>query len=81
MSDGDRVNLLGLERGGLEPELVDFAHKLEASVIETIEAGTMTGDLAMISQPKVEKSVTLEAFVDAIAERLRRKVEAGVAAG
>jgi isocitrate dehydrogenase len=71
------------KRGELDgtPELVDFAHKLEASVIETIEAGTMTGDLAMISQPKVEKSVTLEAFVDAIAERLRRKVEAGVAAG
>jgi isocitrate dehydrogenase len=71
------------KRGELDgtPELVDFAHKLEASVIETIEAGTMTGDLALISQPKVEKSVTLEAFVDAIAERLRRKVEAGVAAG
>jgi isocitrate dehydrogenase len=71
------------KRGELDgtPELVDFAHKLEASVIETIEAGTMTGDLASISQPKVEKSVTLEAFVEAIAERLRRKVEAGVAAG
>jgi len=70
------------KRGELDgtPELVDFAHKLEASVIETIESGTMTGDLALISEPRVEKPVYLEAFIDAIAERLRRKVESGVAA-
>jgi isocitrate dehydrogenase len=71
------------KRGELDgtPELVDFARKLEASVIETIESGTMTGDLALISEPKAEKSVTLDGFIDAIAERLRRKVESGVAAG
>jgi len=70
------------KRGELDgtPELVDFAHKLEASVIETIESGTMTGDLALISEPRVQKSVTLDEFIDAIADRLRRKVESGVAA-
>ena len=62
------------KRGELDgtPELVDFAHKLEASVIETIEAGTMTGDLALISEPKAAKSVTLDQFIDAIAERIER---------
>jgi isocitrate dehydrogenase len=71
------------KRGELDgtPELVDFARKLEASVIETIETGTMTGDLALISEPRAEKSVTLDGFIGAIAERLRRKVESGVAAG
>lgn len=71
------------KRGELDgtPDLTDFAHKLEASVIETIESGTMTGDLANISEPKVRKAVTLDEFVDAIAERLRRKVDAGVTAG
>ncbi len=71
------------KRGELDgtPELVDFAHKLETSVIETIESGIMTGDLAQLSEPRAEKSVTLEGFVDAIAERLRRKVDSGVTAG
>jgi isocitrate dehydrogenase len=71
------------KRGELDgtPELADFARKLETSVIETIESGTMTGDLALISEPRAEKPVTLEAFVDAIAERLRRKVDSGVTAG
>jgi len=70
------------KRGELDgtPELIEFARKLEDSVIETIESGTMTGDLAAISVPKAAKAVTLDEFVDAIAERLRRKVESGVGA-
>lgn len=68
------------KRGELDrtPELSDFARKLETSVIETIESGVCTGDIAGMSVPKVERAVTLEEFVDAIAERLRGKVEAGV---
>jgi isocitrate dehydrogenase len=69
------------KRGELDrtPALVEFARKLEASVIETIESGIATADLASISQPRIDKPATLEGFVTAIAERLRGKVEAGVA--
>jgi isocitrate dehydrogenase len=69
------------KRGELDgtPELVEFAGNVEKSVIETIESGTCTGDIAGLSQPRVEKAVSLDDFVGAIAERLRGKVEAGVA--
>ena len=69
------------KRGELDgtPELAEFAHKLEESVLETIETGICTGDIAGISDPKVDKPVNLEEFISAIADRLRGKVEAGVA--
>jgi isocitrate dehydrogenase len=70
------------KRGELDgtPELVAFAKQLEASVIETIESGTMTKDLALIAVPKVNGHVTTEGFIEAIAERLRAKRETGVTA-
>jgi isocitrate dehydrogenase len=70
------------KRGELDgtPELVTFARQLEASVIETIESGTVTKDLALIAVPKVNGWVTTEGFIEAIAERLRAKRDAGVTA-
>jgi len=70
------------KRGELDgtPELVTFAKQLEASVIETIESGTMTKDLALIAVPKVNGHVDTQGFIEAIAERLRAKREAGVTA-
>ena len=60
------------KRGELDeiPELSDFAGKLEQAVIETIESGKMTGDLALItSLTDVTKLNTLD-FILAIKERL-----------
>ncbi len=64
------------KRGELDgtPDLVDFAHKIEESVVETIESGTLTKDLAGIAEPRVEKPATTEGFISAIAERLTAKV-------
>jgi isocitrate dehydrogenase len=63
------------KRGELDetPELVTFARQLEAAVIETIEAGTVTKDLALIAEPKVSGHATTEGFIKAIADRLREK--------
>jgi isocitrate dehydrogenase len=68
------------KRGELDgtPELTRFAKRLEESVLETIESGTVTKDLAAISVPKVAQHATTQGFIDAIAERLRSKMEAGV---
>ncbi len=65
------------KRGEIDdtPALVEFAHLLESAVIETIESGVVTKDLATISQPPVANPASTEGFIDAIAERLRIKVE------
>lgn len=64
------------KRGELDdiPELVAHAKAIEAAVLETIEAGVATGDLAAISDPPIETPATTEAFMDAVALRLREKV-------
>ncbi|MDR1507459.1 MAG: NADP-dependent isocitrate dehydrogenase [Treponema sp.] len=50
------------------PELAAFARRVEKAVVDTIEAGKMTGDLAKLAaQPKALDSWE---FVDAVAERL-----------
>jgi isocitrate dehydrogenase len=69
------------KRGELDgtPELVAFARALEESVIETIESGIVTKDLAGIAQPPIPKHVTTEGFINAIGERLTHKVGAGLA--
>ncbi len=66
------------KRGELDgiAELVDFAHKLEQSVIETIESGVMTKDLAAIAEPKPAGHASTEGFIQAIAERLSSKIGA-----
>ncbi len=69
------------KRGELDdtPELVAFARALEESVIETIESGIVTKDLAAIAQPPITKHVSTEGFINAIGERLTHKVGAGLA--
>jgi isocitrate dehydrogenase len=70
------------KRGELDgtPELTRFARELEAAVIETIESGVMTKDLALIAEPKPAGHADTEGFITAIAERLRARVEAGATA-
>jgi isocitrate dehydrogenase len=66
------------KRGELDgtPELVEFARNLEAAVIETIESNVVTKDLAGIAEPRIPTHVTTQGFIEAIADRLRTKVEA-----
>ncbi|MDR0974143.1 MAG: NADP-dependent isocitrate dehydrogenase [Ruminococcus sp.] len=56
------------KRGELDniPELMEFADKLEAAVIKTIESGIMTGDLYTLSSLEDKKSVSTEEFLDAV---------------
>ncbi|KAK8631472.1 hypothetical protein V6N13_028258 [Hibiscus sabdariffa] len=57
--------------------LLDFVQKLEASCIETVEAGKMTKDLAiLIKGPKVSREFYLNTgdFIDAVAENLEQKL-------
>jgi len=60
------------KRGELDeiPELVNFAARLEKATLDTIESGTMTGDLAGISVGVEAHSVDSETFIKAIAARL-----------
>jgi len=69
------------KRGELDgtPELVAFSQALEESVIETIESGVVTKDLAGIANPVIASHVTTEGFINAIGERLAHKVGAGLA--
>ncbi len=62
-------------RGELDdtPELVDFAEKLEESVIETIEGGIMTKDLTRVCDPPVDEPATTEGFIGAVKKRLESK--------
>jgi isocitrate dehydrogenase len=65
------------KRGELDgtPEVVAFARRLEASVLETIAGGTMTGDLVKLAaQGKDAKWVTMDEFIDAIQARLESKL-------
>jgi Isocitrate dehydrogenases len=60
------------KRGELDnlPELMQFADKLEAATIQTIEDGVMTGDLYLISTLENKKKVNSKEFLEAIRERL-----------
>ena len=65
------------KRGELDktPEVVEFAVKLEEAALETIEGGTMTGDLVKIStQGEDAEAVFMEDFFDAIKARLEAKL-------
>ena len=53
-------------------ELEEFAKKLEAASIETIESGTMTKDLALLTElPNVTVVNTID-FIKAIRKRLEK---------
>ena len=59
-------------RGELDgtPELVDFANRLEAATIHTIEAGKMTGDLARITTLPNPTTLGTREFILAIRNTL-----------
>lgn len=53
--------------------LVEFAGKLEAACVETVESGFMTKDLALLIG-KEQKYLTTEAFMDKVAATLSAKL-------
>lgn len=61
------------KRGEMDntPDLCDFADKLEAATIKTIEEGVMTGDLALLSNLPNKKKVDTEEFLLEVNERLK----------
>lgn len=65
------------KRGELDgvAELQTFSRHVEAAAIETIEAGVMTKDLIPYSDPRPGTPVYTEEFIDAIAERLRPRLQ------
>ena len=60
------------KRGELDglPELMAFADRLEQATIDTIEAGEMTGDLALITTIENPMKLSTREFIKAIAKRL-----------
>nr|WP_315104321.1 NADP-dependent isocitrate dehydrogenase [uncultured Catonella sp.] len=62
------------KRGELDglKELVDFAEKLEKAVLDTVENGIMTKDLADITTLNNVKSVNTEEFIKAVKEILEK---------
>ena len=64
------------KRGELDgiPELVHFADCLEEAVIETIEGGTMTGDLARLTTLENVTEADSEEFIKAIRRTLEGKL-------
>ena len=63
------------KRGELDgnKELMDFADKLEAACIDTIESGVMTGDLASLCDIECT-TVNSEEFIAAIRKNLEAKM-------
>ena len=64
------------KRGELDelPELMSFADKLEKAIITTIENGTMTGDLYLISTLENKKKVNTTEFLEAVNETLKELI-------
>ena len=65
------------KRGELDgtPDVVDFANKVEKAALQTVEGGTMTGDLLLLAEKKhSNRKVNTEGFIDAIADTLREKM-------
>ena len=60
------------KRGELDniPELTDFGVRLEKAVIELVESGVMTKDLALMSTLPDIKVLKMNPFLDAIREKL-----------
>ena len=62
------------KRGKLDgiAELVEFADRLEKATIDTIESGTMTKDLALITTLEHVNAVNSEDFIKAVRARLEQ---------
>ena len=60
------------KRGEMDniPALMDFADRLEAASLQTIEDGQMTKDLALLADLPNKKVLTSRQFLEAIASRL-----------
>ncbi|KAB2379422.1 MULTISPECIES: NADP-dependent isocitrate dehydrogenase [Actinomadura] len=68
----------GLEhRGKLDgqPEVIDFARKLEAVCVETVESGQMTKDLALLVGGDTPW-LTTQGFLEALDTNLQKKINA-----
>jgi len=65
------------KRGELDSiqDLISFADSLEQTIIECIEEGYMTGDLALICEPKAVKVLNSIDFLDELAVRIATKLE------
>jgi len=67
-------------RGKLDktPDVIRFAETLERCCVETIEAGTMTKDLAVaihgVTNPPESTYVTTDGYLEAVEERLKKSV-------
>jgi isocitrate dehydrogenase len=63
-------------RGKLDntPEVVEFAHTLERVVIETVEGGQMTKDLALLIG-KDQPWLTTDEFMSALDENLKKALD------
>jgi isocitrate dehydrogenase len=68
----------GLRKRGeldLTPAVAEFADKLEAAAIETVESGIMTGDLLTVADTAPgNRKVDTEPFIEAIADHLQKKL-------
>lgn len=64
------------KRGELDalPDLMAFADRLERTVIQTIESGRMTGDLAAICHPPAVEVLDAVAFLDTLAQALETEM-------
>ena len=64
------------KRGELDalPELIEFADNLEATILECIEDGYMTGDLALICDPPAKQVLSSIEFLDELGVRLAKKL-------
>jgi isocitrate dehydrogenase len=65
------------KRGELDglTDLVDFGNKLEEACFDTLNDGIMTKDLVGLVEPGFKATaVNSEEFLDAIAERLAKKL-------
>lgn len=50
--------------------LIDFADKLDRILIETVESGIMTGDLALLADPPARQKLSSIEFIEELARRL-----------
>jgi isocitrate dehydrogenase len=64
------------KRGEIDdtPEVVEFANKLELAVIATIESGMMTKDLQPFADPRPERAIATDEFIDAVAKNLEKRL-------
>ncbi len=50
--------------------LIDFANKLDRILIETVESGIMTGDLALLADPPAKQKLSSTEFIEELGRRL-----------